>query len=537
MIVPNDANRLDEPGRAAQIRTFLIADVRGYTRYTQNHGDAEASGLAQSFADMVRGAIASSGGELVELRGDEALCAFHSAREALLGAVELQRRCRAGVDGEQPLPLGVGVGLDAGEALPTEGGYRGGALNVAARLCALARPGEILASETVASLAGRHEGTRYAPRRPVRVKGFDQPLRHGEVIPGVPLAPLPPPSRVGGSRMRRRWAFLAALGVALSLVVAVVVISRTGGEEDLVPADSLAAIDPKTNSVLWHVSVGEGPTQIAISGGKLWTLNRDQTISLVDVQLRSLVKTFAIGATPAAIAAGASGVWVGVGANSSALKLNPDNAAVVAAIHAPPLTPPPLPTVGEGTLLDAGSLALSQDAVWFLSGNATLARIDPGAGLVRATVRHRGEPGGGPTDVAVGEGGVWVYAYNGTDGDLTRIDPRNNSLVASASMEGTGPLAVGEGNLWLVDNPKHLIWQIDPGSPTAVRPPTVVRSITVGQNPVDVAVGQGSVWVASGDGTISRIDPIAARVVETIRVGRNLGGITVRDGTVWVTVD
>ena len=249
------------------------------------------------------------------------------------------------------------------------------------------------------------------------------------------------------------------------------------------------------------------------------------------------MKTFAIGATPTDIAAGASGVWVGVGTNSSVLKLNPENSAVTATIHAPPLTPPPLPTVGEGALLDAGSLALSQDAVWFLSGNATLARIDPGAGLARATVRHRGEPGGGPTYVAVGEGGVWVYAYNGTDGDLTRIDPGNNSLVASASMEGTGPLAVGVGSLWLVDNPKHLVWQIDPGSPTTARPPTVVRSITVGQNPVDVAVGQDSVWVASGDGTVSRIDPIAARVVETIRVGGNLGGIAVGGGLVWVTVD
>ena len=145
--------------------------------------------------------------------------------------------------------------------------------------------------------------------------------------------------------------------------------------------------------------------------------------------------------------------------------------------------------------------------------------------------------GDGPADVAVGEGGVWVYAYNGTDGDLTRIDPGNNSLVASDSMEGTGPLAVGVGNLWLVDNPKHLIWQIDPGSATAVRPQTVVRSITVGQNPVDVAVGLDSVWVASGDGTVSRIDPIAARVVETIRVGRNIGGIAVGGGLVWVTVD
>jgi adenylate cyclase len=157
--VLQDASGSDGQDRAGPIRTFLIADVRGYTSFTQAHGDAAASRLAHRFAEIVRGAIGSSSGELIELRGDEALCVFSSAREALSGAVELQRRCRAHMEGEPALPLGVGIGLDAGEAVPTEGGYRGGALNVAARLCALARPGEILASETVASLTGRHEGT------------------------------------------------------------------------------------------------------------------------------------------------------------------------------------------------------------------------------------------------------------------------------------------------------------------------------------------------------------------------------------------
>jgi class 3 adenylate cyclase len=527
----------DAVERHIKLRAFLLADVRGYTRFTQEHGDAAASRLAQRFADIVRGAIASSGGELVELRGDEALCVFSSAREALSAAIELQRRCRAGVDGERALPLGIGVGLDAGEAVPTEGGYRGGALNVAARLCALARPGEILASETVTSLAGRHEGARYGPRRAVRLKGLEQPIRHSEVIPGIPLPPLPPaPSKLRASRVRRRWASAAALAVALSAVAFVaVLISRGGGGPALVPAGSLAAIDPKTNSGLWHVSVGENPTEIAVSGGKVWILNRGQTMSLVDAGTRSLIKTFAIGAAPAGIAAGASGVWAGDSVTSSVLKLNPDNAVVIAKIHAPPLTPPPLPP-DAAPRLDGGSIALSHDAMWFLSGNATLSRIEPRAGHVQATVRHGGEPDGGPAYVAVGEDGVWVYAYNGTDGDLTRVDPRSNSVVASVSLAGTGPLAAGLGNVWLVDNPKHLIWQIDPGSPTA-RPPTVVRSITVGQNPVDVAVGLDSVWVASGDGTVSRIDPIAARVVETIRVGGNLGGIAVGGGLVWVTVD
>ena len=38
----------------AHLRTFLIADVRGYTRYTQEHGDEAAAELASAFADLSR---------------------------------------------------------------------------------------------------------------------------------------------------------------------------------------------------------------------------------------------------------------------------------------------------------------------------------------------------------------------------------------------------------------------------------------------------------------------------------------------------
>ena len=86
-------------------------------------------------------------------------------RQALRATVELQHRFRGSTPGEPASPLGVGMGLDAGEAVPTEGGYRGGALNLAARLCALALPGEVLASETVVHLARRVEGIRFAAPR------------------------------------------------------------------------------------------------------------------------------------------------------------------------------------------------------------------------------------------------------------------------------------------------------------------------------------------------------------------------------------
>ncbi|MEP7225583.1 MAG: adenylate/guanylate cyclase domain-containing protein, partial [Actinomycetota bacterium] len=174
-----------EPGNA--LRTFLIADVRGYTRYTHEHGDEEAAKLAERFAGLTRVGITRHGGELVELRGDEALGAFGSARDALRAAVELQRLFRTSTNGEPGLPLGVGIGLDAGEAVPVEGGYRGGALNLAARLCSRAAAGEILASETVISLARHVEGIRLEHRGTERLKGLEDPVKIIEVIPELPL--------------------------------------------------------------------------------------------------------------------------------------------------------------------------------------------------------------------------------------------------------------------------------------------------------------------------------------------------------------
>lgn len=115
------ANREGEA--IAALRTFLIADVRGYTRFTQEHGDEEGATLARRFAVLARCGITDHGGELVELRGDEALGAFGSARDALRAAIELQRLFRTSSEAGPALPLGVGIGVDAGEAVPVESGY------------------------------------------------------------------------------------------------------------------------------------------------------------------------------------------------------------------------------------------------------------------------------------------------------------------------------------------------------------------------------------------------------------------------------
>jgi basic membrane protein A len=142
---------------------------------------------------------------------------------------------RTSFEGQPALPLGVGIGLDAGEALPVEGGFRGGALNLAARLCSHAAAGEVLASETVVSLTRHVEGIRFRARGSRRFKGFDDPVNVIEVTPELPLPSLPSKRGASFQRIRRRHitrrnaivgaliALTAAFGTAFAL-------ARSGGQ-------------------------------------------------------------------------------------------------------------------------------------------------------------------------------------------------------------------------------------------------------------------------------------------------------------------
>src|SRR6266540_3669813 len=200
----------------AEIRTFLIADVRGYTLFTQERGDEAAAKLAAKFAGLAREAVEARGGSVIELRGDEALAVFSSPRQALRASVELEIRFVEETVANPSLPLPVGIGLDAGEAVPIEGGYRGGPLNRAARLCGQAGPGEVLASAEVVYLAGRVEGIRYVDRGSLHLKGLADPVRVMRVLPELDEDPatrlsslLPPPGRPT-SPSRRPWSGLGS---------------------------------------------------------------------------------------------------------------------------------------------------------------------------------------------------------------------------------------------------------------------------------------------------------------------------------------
>jgi class 3 adenylate cyclase len=164
------------PALSAAIHAFLIADIRGYTAFTQRFGDNAAAQLSTRFADIARSVLERWDGRLVEVRGDEVLGVFASARQAVLAAGELHARYAEELLQHPDLPVGIGVGLDLGEAIPVGEGFRGAALNRAARLCSLAGPGETLVSPGIVYVAPQIEGVEFRARGQEQLKGFAEPV-------------------------------------------------------------------------------------------------------------------------------------------------------------------------------------------------------------------------------------------------------------------------------------------------------------------------------------------------------------------------
>jgi WD40 repeat protein/class 3 adenylate cyclase len=162
-------------GAAGEVQAFLIADIRGYSTFTSQRGAAAAAHLATTFTDLSRDAVAARGGKVLGLRGDEVLAAFSTAGQAVRAALDIQCGCAESTAVEPDFPLGVGAGVDVGEAVALDQ-YHGAAINMAARLCAQAGAGQVLVTTTVADAARDDLDLKFEAGPTVALKGFEHPV-------------------------------------------------------------------------------------------------------------------------------------------------------------------------------------------------------------------------------------------------------------------------------------------------------------------------------------------------------------------------
>jgi YVTN family beta-propeller protein len=156
----------------------------------------------------------------------------------------------------------------------------------------------------------------------------------------------------------------------------------------------------------------------------------------------------------------------------------------------------------------------------------SVAIIDPASNEILDSVPVGAMPG----PVAVGEGSVWVA--NLEDRNLARIDAASRSVVRRIALEGTPTgLAVGEGAVWIVYGRLGTVSSVDPqfnavGEPIDPGLPSARGS---------VAVGNGAIWVAFDTSFVVRVDPSSRRVVATgVVSGDGSSAIAVGEESVWV---
>jgi class 3 adenylate cyclase len=122
--------------------TFLFCDLKDFTAYAEGHGDAAAISAIDRFFDVVAHERGPTG-QLVKTLGDGAMLVYDEPADAVAAGGRVIAAMRA-----PGLPA-VHASAHRGVAIARSGDYFGGSVNLAARLLALARGDELLATEEV----------------------------------------------------------------------------------------------------------------------------------------------------------------------------------------------------------------------------------------------------------------------------------------------------------------------------------------------------------------------------------------------------
>ncbi len=157
---------------------FLIADLAGYTALTEVHGDMSAARIVKRYVEIVNDNI-FPGTKLVERVGDEVLMVSNDVSSIIQTAINL----RDTIEKEQNFPC-IHAGIHVGSSLEKDGHYFGKALNLASRVAAYARGGEILCTDKIVNMANDFESVNYRSLGFIEFKHITEPVAIFEIIVG-----------------------------------------------------------------------------------------------------------------------------------------------------------------------------------------------------------------------------------------------------------------------------------------------------------------------------------------------------------------
>lgn len=529
--------------------TFLFTDVEGSTQLLRaRRGDYAR--LLSEHRRLLREAINAHGGREIDNQGDSFFVAFTRARDAVLAAATAQRALA-----QHAWPAGAAVrvrmGIHTGEADLAVDRYVGLSVHRAARISALGHGGQILVSQTTASLLEDDEDLPGIALRSLgehRLKDISRPVRLYQVdVDGHPrkFPPLRADRPPEGHVRKRTWLVAAGLIAVAAAVTALALASRDEPPPEVL-ANSLVRIDPSTLAPVDVIPIGKAADLVVPAGGFIWITHYvlrevgsgelrdagDRTLTRVDPATGDVV-TVGGGLAPCGLAADPSGdVWVANcyasgGPNANVVRIEATTLEFEATWPVP---------AGEGFYrglsYGGGSLWVSEIAGEVAPERNVLTQLDPGTGAQRSIPLPRA---GTPLAWSEGYGELWIGNFD--FGSLTRLHTVTEHLELVDLVTGSPGSIVVDGDIvWVGDwNTPQIERLRAVGSPQPRTVPLPVDNASSG-GVWRVAAGLGFVWATTpNDGTLWRIDP-ATDDVTRIAIPYLPTGVAVTNNAVWVSV-
>jgi len=512
-------------GRA--LGAVLFTDIVGSTAIAAEMGNTRWGELVARHHRIVRRLIGRFGGNEVDTAGDGFFVTFERPADAIRCAV-------AAVEGVRELGIEIRAGVSFGE-LETVGRKAGGlVVNTAARVMAVAGPGEVLVPASVKDIVPG-SGIAFVEHGVHEFKGLEGDFRLFKVtdVDGRPPAPPLEEMEAAGRRSeifpvaRRRVPLIAGLAAGtLAVIVGAWLWFSGESDEPRVESgplrNSVVMIDAETGDVRTPISLGDGPRGVAfgfidhplaVGEGGVWLVRPPSLLHIdpLHEDVRSDLIDLGVGQS-GSVATGFDAVWA-LSARTL-FRVHPGTDDVEEFLLLP--IPPGITT---------WSLALG-DAIWVGVSDGSLVRVDPGT-----EARDQVDTGLSIDAIAATRDSLWVADI--LAGALFPFDP--DSLQREGrpvEIRGSLDRMVGRGDaLWILDQRAGVVTRLDAASHTLSDP------TRVGDDPTDIAIGLEAVWVGDLDGSLYRVDASTFEVQE-FPVGAEVLGVAVDEdaGSVWVYV-
>jgi class 3 adenylate cyclase/streptogramin lyase len=501
----------------------LFTDIVGSTAIAAEMGNTRWSELVDRHHRIVRRAVGRFGGHEIDTAGDGFFVSFERPADAIKAAV-------AAAEAVRELGIEIRSGVSFGE-LETISGKPGGlVVNAAARVMAVAGPGEVLVPASLRDLV-LGAGITFAEHGVHQFKGIEGDFHLFKVkdVDGEGLAsPLEADEAIDRRReifptgRRRRPLVVGLAAGALAVIIgASILLFRQSELRQAGPLqNAVVRIDADSGRILSTVGLDRAVAfarfvnhLLAAGEGGVWVLDPPRLLHLDPVYEQVRSDQIAIGVTEHLdVEAGLGAVWV-LGGQYTVYRVNPATDEVE-------------PFLDMGASQKGPSSISVAGAVWAGFSDGTVIRVDASTGARdQIDTAH-------PVDlIAASKGTVWLVDL--LESAVVRVDAASLQLIGRPiRIDGRiDQVVASEEGLWILDQRAGAVTLIDPASGQVQGP------VRVGDSPTDLTFGLDRLWVGDLDGSVYRLDPSTLRV-KRMPVGAEVLGVAVDEDaeSLWVYV-